>query len=111
MMKSIYIPHFSAVVFSSQRGTPWSDGAEMVTQCPIEPGGGRYIYQFKLDRPGTYFWHAHVGLQMDYGLVGVLLVHDPQDPHRCEGQGCVCNVHAAWLQFGTLCYQPPKGCS
>lgn len=39
--------------------TPWSDGPEYVTQCPI-PSGGSYTYQFNLTgQEGTLWWHAH----------------------------------------------------
>jgi hypothetical protein len=36
----------------SQRGSPWSDGADQVTQCGIPPGGGAYSYVFKPDQVG-----------------------------------------------------------
>jgi len=32
-----------------QIGTPWFDGSEGVTQCPILPGD-TFIYQFVVDR-------------------------------------------------------------
>lgn len=35
-----------------QRGTPWNDGAEGVTQCPVLPGE-TFKYQFKVDRVST----------------------------------------------------------
>ncbi|KAK7390425.1 hypothetical protein VNO78_25730 [Psophocarpus tetragonolobus] len=39
--------------------TPWSDGPEFVTQCPI-PSGGSYTYKFNLTgQEGTLWWHAH----------------------------------------------------
>ncbi|KAJ6362933.1 hypothetical protein OIU78_003177 [Salix suchowensis] len=39
----------------------WADGAGMITQCPIPPGG-KYTYKFKLlKQEGTLWWHAHVG--------------------------------------------------
>lgn len=50
-------------------------------QCPLEAGGVS-SYVFTVDVPGTYFYHSHVGLQMDLGLVGPLIVVDPADPHR-----------------------------
>ncbi|KAE8124514.1 hypothetical protein FH972_019392 [Carpinus fangiana] len=36
-----------------QSGTPWSDGTEGVTQCPIMPGD-TFTYKFVVDRAGTY---------------------------------------------------------
>ncbi|XVF76743.1 hypothetical protein PTKIN_Ptkin13bG0290900 [Pterospermum kingtungense] len=38
----------------------WSDGPNMVTQCPIGPGS-KYTYKFRIiDQEGTLWWHAHV---------------------------------------------------
>ncbi|KAJ9545276.1 hypothetical protein OSB04_024983 [Centaurea solstitialis] len=43
-----------------QRLTPWADGPEFVTQCPIRPGGN-YTYKFNLTgQVGTLWWHSHV---------------------------------------------------
>ncbi|KAG2711831.1 hypothetical protein I3843_04G089000 [Carya illinoinensis] len=56
-----------------QRETPWSDGTEGVTQCPILPGE-TFKYQFKVDRPGTYLYHAHYGMQRTAGLYGLIRV-------------------------------------
>ncbi|XAR60786.1 Laccase [Bertholletia excelsa] len=42
-----------------QIGTPWADGPEYVTQCPIQPGAS-YTYQFTIiNQVGTLWWHAH----------------------------------------------------
>ncbi|GAV65474.1 Cu-oxidase domain-containing protein/Cu-oxidase_2 domain-containing protein/Cu-oxidase_3 domain-containing protein [Cephalotus follicularis] len=39
--------------------TSWSDGPNMVTQCPIQPGN-KYTYKFNLlKQEGTLWWHAH----------------------------------------------------
>ncbi|XP_068496455.1 L-ascorbate oxidase-like isoform X1 [Phaseolus vulgaris] len=61
-----------------QIGTPWFDGTEGVTQCPILPGG-TFIYQFVVDRPGTYLYHAQYGMQREAGLYGLIRVA-PRDP-------------------------------
>ncbi|CAK7333605.1 unnamed protein product [Dovyalis caffra] len=38
----------------------WADGPNMITQCPIPPGG-KYTYKFKLlQQEGTLWWHSHV---------------------------------------------------
>ncbi|GKA12508.1 laccase 7 [Tanacetum coccineum] len=43
-----------------QRLTPWADGPEFITQCPIRPGGN-YTYRFNLTgQEGTLWWHSHV---------------------------------------------------
>ncbi|KAA8546849.1 hypothetical protein F0562_003278 [Nyssa sinensis] len=53
--------------------TPWFDGTEGVTQCPILPGD-TFIYEFVVDRPGTYLYHAHYGMQREAGLYGSIRV-------------------------------------
>ncbi|KAL6642454.1 hypothetical protein ACP70R_020635 [Stipagrostis hirtigluma subsp. patula] len=43
-----------------QRGTPWADGPDMVTQCPVQPGAN-YTYRFNVTgQEGTLWWHAHI---------------------------------------------------
>ncbi|XP_002528975.2 L-ascorbate oxidase [Ricinus communis] len=59
-----------------QIGTPWFDGTEGVTQCPIVPGD-TFKYQFVVDRPGTYLYHAHYGMQREAGLYGSIRVSLP----------------------------------
>ncbi|KAL5992292.1 hypothetical protein ACLOJK_013208 [Asimina triloba] len=59
-----------------QIGTPWSDGTEGVTQCPITPGD-TFVYKFVVDRPGTYMYHAHYGMQREAGLYGSIRVAVP----------------------------------
>ncbi|KAL2470971.1 Laccase-3 [Abeliophyllum distichum] len=42
-----------------QMRTPWADGPEYVTQCPIKPGA-TYTYRFTIEnQEGTLWWHAH----------------------------------------------------
>ncbi|KAF8012075.1 hypothetical protein BT93_I0260 [Corymbia citriodora subsp. variegata] len=59
-----------------QIGSPWSDGTEGVTQCPILPGD-TFTYRFVVDRPGTYLYHAHYGMQRVAGLYGSIRVSPP----------------------------------
>ncbi|KAM7275403.1 hypothetical protein ACFE04_017269 [Oxalis oulophora] len=59
-----------------QIGTPWFDGTEGVTQCPIQPGD-TFIYKFVVDRAGTYLYHAHYGMQRESGLYGSIRVALP----------------------------------
>lgn len=56
------------------------DGVPDVTQEPVPPGG-RFIYEFDANVPGTYFYHSHVGLQLDRGLLGTLVI-EPAEPER-----------------------------
>src|SRR6266511_3115659 len=54
-----------------------------MTQPPVRPGG-RFAYEFTVPDPGTYWFHPHVGLQLDRGLYGPLLVDDPAEPGRYD---------------------------
>ncbi|OZB87996.1 MAG: hypothetical protein B7X41_10460, partial [Microbacterium sp. 14-71-5] len=51
------------------------DGVPDVTQAPIAPGG-TFTYEFTAATAGTYFYHSHVGTQLDRGLYGPLVVDD-----------------------------------
>jgi len=64
------------------------DGVPGVTQQPIAPGT-RFTYEFTVPDPGTYFYHPHVGVQLDRGLYGVLLVDDPHDAGRYDADWTV----------------------
>ena len=37
--------------------------------------------RFKADPSGTHFWHSHTGFQRADGVVGSLIVREPDDPH------------------------------
>jgi FtsP/CotA-like multicopper oxidase with cupredoxin domain len=55
------------------------DGVPGVTQAPV--AAGRYFtYRFTAADPGTYWYHPHVGVQLDRGLYGPLIVEDPAEP-------------------------------
>ena len=55
------------------------DGVPGMTQEPIAPGAA-FRYDFTVPDPGTYFFHPHVGVQLDRGLYGTLVVEDPAEP-------------------------------
>lgn len=58
---------------------PWNmDGVEGVSQEPIPPGGV-FSYKFKLKQSGTYWYHAHDGLQEQEGIYGGFII-DPLEP-------------------------------
>ena len=58
-----------------QNGTNWMDGTVGITQCPIAPGGS-FTYEFQVQcQSGTYWYHAHQGVQTSDGLFGPLIVH------------------------------------
>ncbi|HEU4399231.1 MAG TPA: multicopper oxidase family protein [Actinomycetota bacterium] len=52
------------------------DGVPGLTQSAVAPGQG-FDYEFSVPDPGTYFYHPHVGLQIERGLYGPLVVEDP----------------------------------
>ncbi|OJX75728.1 multicopper oxidase family protein [Leifsonia sp. 71-9] len=55
------------------------DGVPPITQQPIGPGAS-FDYAFTADAPGTYWYHPHVGPQLDRGLQGPLVIEDPREP-------------------------------
>lgn len=56
---------------------PWKmDGVEHVTQAPIPPGG-MFQYEYQLKQSGTYWYHAHSGLQEQQGVYGAYII-DPK---------------------------------
>lgn len=55
------------------------DGVPELTQPAVEPGGDM-VYQFVAPDPGTYWFHPHVGTQLDRGLYAPLIVEDPDEP-------------------------------
>lgn len=55
------------------------DGVPPVTQQAVRAGTD-FTYRFIADAPGTYFFHPHVGVQLDRGLYAPLIVEDPEEP-------------------------------
>jgi len=56
------------------------DGAPGASSSAIPPGGS-FTYDFTVpSTPGTYFFHSHVGTQLDTGLYAPLVVEDPVAP-------------------------------
>ncbi|PKK57106.1 diphenol oxidase, partial [Rhizophagus irregularis] len=67
-----------------QRGTPWFDGVPGQTQCLI-PDNYAFTYDFTVpDQAGTYWYHSHAMTQYVDGVVGALIIHDPDDPYLNE---------------------------
>jgi len=54
------------------------DGVPGVTMDPV-PGGASFEYAFIGPHSGTYWYHPHVGVQLDKGLQGALIVEDPDE--------------------------------
>lgn len=70
------------------------DGVPPLTQAPIKPGA-QFTYNFIASNPGTYWFHPHVGVQLDRGLYGALVVDDPQEPLQYDDEWVV--VLDDWL--------------
>ena len=51
-----------------QIGTPHMDGASYITQCPILPNN-EFTYELQLLPEGTFWYHAHLGLERSNGLM------------------------------------------
>jgi len=56
-----------------------ADGVPQMTQDPVAAGDS-FDYRFRVPDPGTYFFHPHVGVQLDRGLYSPLIVDEPGDP-------------------------------
>ncbi|MDQ1044956.1 FtsP/CotA-like multicopper oxidase with cupredoxin domain [Streptomyces sp. V4I2] len=54
------------------------DGVPPTTQTAVR-AGSTFTYRFIADAPGTYFFHPHVGVQLDRGLYAPLIVEDPKE--------------------------------
>jgi multicopper oxidase len=54
------------------------DGVPGLTQPAVKPGE-TYVYEFVARPAGTFYYHSHVGLQLDQGLYGPLII-DPMQP-------------------------------
>jgi FtsP/CotA-like multicopper oxidase with cupredoxin domain len=55
------------------------DGVPFVTQDPVPPGNS-FVYEFPATPAGTYFYHSHMGLQLDRGVLGPLVIEETT-PH------------------------------
>ncbi|POY75890.1 hypothetical protein BMF94_0973 [Rhodotorula taiwanensis] len=59
-----------------QRGTPWYDGTNAITQCGIPPGASM-IYNFTLSGwYGSTWWHSHYSTQYTDGISGAIVIHN-----------------------------------
>ncbi|TFC41777.1 multicopper oxidase family protein [Cryobacterium sp. TMT1-21] len=56
-----------------------ADGVPDLTQNAIAPGSD-FNYKFRLNRPGTYWYHSHAEMQRERALYGALIIEDPKEP-------------------------------
>ncbi|KAI7901251.1 multicopper oxidase-domain-containing protein, partial [Cokeromyces recurvatus] len=67
--------HFHGI---RQIGTPESDGVPGITQHPIMPGTS-FLHRFSaVGQAGTYFYHAHIGLQDDT-VKGAFIIYESDE--------------------------------
>ncbi|MFN0027101.1 MAG: multicopper oxidase family protein [Acidimicrobiales bacterium] len=55
------------------------DGVPDMTQLSIAPGQS-FTYRFTVPDPGTYWFHPHMGLDLDRAMYAPLIVEDPTEP-------------------------------
>lgn len=60
---------------------PAMDGVVGLSQSAVQPRQS-FTYEFDVMQSGTFFYHAHVGLQLDRGLYGALIVEEPGENDR-----------------------------
>lgn len=59
------------------------DGVPGLTMPEVVEGAS-FDYRFIVPDPGTYWFHPHVGAQLDTGLSAPLIVADPREPGRYD---------------------------
>lgn len=59
------------------------DGVHDLTQPPIR-AGETFTYTFVAPHAGTYWFHPHMGTQLDRALYAPLIIEDPDDPARYD---------------------------
>ncbi|KAI9263103.1 Cupredoxin [Phascolomyces articulosus] len=67
--------HFHGIL---QVGTPGADGVPGLTQEVIKPGETYHHYFQVIDQAGTFYYHAHVGLQDDT-ISGPFIIYESED--------------------------------
>lgn len=55
------------------------DGVPQMTQPPVQPGE-TFVYEFDALPAGSYWYHPHVGHQLDRGLVGPFIIEPKNNP-------------------------------
>ncbi|GAB3930228.1 multicopper oxidase MmcO [Kribbella albertanoniae] len=64
------------------------DGVPPATQATVAAGDS-FTYRFIAPDPGTYFFHPHVGAQLDRGLYAPLVIEDPKEPMSYDDEWIV----------------------
>ncbi|CAH9146559.1 unnamed protein product [Cuscuta epithymum] len=83
----------------TQRGTPWADGTEGVTQCPTLPGE-TMSYKFVLDQAGTFLYHMHYGMLRQEGAQGMIEVASKKPEPFKYDNGTISILLEDWYHKG-----------
>ncbi|MFE3648713.1 multicopper oxidase family protein [Streptomyces sp. NPDC059152] len=73
------LPHSTTIHWHGVQIRNDMDGSPDITQRTVKAGRS-FDYAFAVARPGTYWLHPHVGVQLDRGLYAPLIVEDPREP-------------------------------
>jgi FtsP/CotA-like multicopper oxidase with cupredoxin domain len=75
------LPEHTTIHWHGIRLPNLMDGVPYLTQPPVEPGAS-FAYDFRPPDAGTFWYHPHCNgvEQMARGLMGVLVVENPDDP-------------------------------
>ena len=65
-----------------------ADGVPGLTQDPVA-SGQKFTYEFVAPDPGTYFYHPHVGVQLDRGLYAPIIIDDPNEQGEYDAEWIV----------------------
>ncbi|KAJ1663747.1 ferroxidase fet3 [Coemansia sp. RSA 1646] len=68
-----------------QNGTNYYDGAVMVTECGVPPGGS-FTYRVELKQAGTYWIHSHSKSQTADGMRMPLVIRDPHEHYQYDDE-------------------------
>lgn len=67
--------HFHGI---HQASSPWSDGTPGVSQVAIKPGVA-YLYRWRAEEPGVFFYHGHSRGHIMDGLYGAIVIMPSED--------------------------------
>lgn len=61
------------------------DGVSYLTTPPIVAGGS-LTFEYPVTHTGTYWYHAHTGLQEQRGIYGALVFEDPEEQYQYDAE-------------------------
>lgn len=61
-----------------QASSPWSDGTPGVSQVAIKPGAA-YLYRWRADESGVFFYHGHSRGHIMDGLYGAIVIEPDEN--------------------------------